>query len=106
MASQLSSLKTVTKFPDSKNYNNPSTNGSYPDYLKAARVVCLAKKPTLFPYYPQVRTLAVLPSLNCVWEKCLLEVIHRSCKPEQLVHEEQRGFRKGYSTLKNIDKVA
>ena len=78
---------------------------SVPAYLTTARTIFLSKEDTPYPSEGNVRIIAILPALTKLYELVLLEKLNKETARLHLVHENQRGFVAGKSTLHNIHDV-
>ena len=73
-----------------------------PPYLKQARIFVLSKENTAYPSFPNIRTIAITSPLLKCFEKIYLKELNKDLIENNIIHEKQRGFQRGKSTLTNI----
>ncbi len=76
-----------------------------PQYMKTARTVFLSKEDTEFPKIGNVRIISILPAITKLWDTILLQKLREEIELRKPLHENQRGFVRGGSCLKNIDDL-
>ena len=66
----------------------------------------MSKEDTAFPRVPNIRTIAITSPLLKLFEKIFLKKLNEDLLDKQVIHEKQRGFQAGKSTLTNIHELA
>ena len=65
----------------------------------------LSKDETEFPKEGQVRIISMLSAITKLWEELLHQFLKIEVAKHMPLHENQRGFVKGGSCLKNLDDL-
>lgn len=73
--------------------------------MKIARTTFLSKDDTEFPKEGQVRIISILNATTKLWEEIMLAKLRSEIENHTPLHENQRGFVKGGSCIKNLDDL-
>ena len=101
-------LKNEIAAPLTVIINQMLYTGIFPDALKVSKVIPLYKKDDkqLFSNY---RPISLLPSISKIFEKVILIQLTEYLNNNNILHKNQYGFRKHYSTelasLHLVDKI-
>jgi hypothetical protein len=77
-----------------------------PAYLKTTRVVTLSKEDEeIFPNHGKIRTIAVAPAITKLYEKIIHQKLWAEIDEKGLIAKNQSAYRKGKSTLNNLEET-
>ena len=77
---------------------------SVPDYFMKAKLILISKDGTEYPKIDETRPISILPTITKVFELTILHFLEQATLSPKFWND-QRGFRKGNSTLNNINDV-
>lgn len=100
-------LKSIIKSfakPLSNLINNSFETGHYPNHLKIAKIIPVYKKKGDKKLMENYRPIALLPSINKVYEKVISNRILEFLESNSILFSDQFGFRKNSSTTTAIQK--
>jgi retron-type reverse transcriptase len=86
-------------------FNQWTLKGKLPAYFTTARAIALSKEPSPFPSVGAIRTIAITPAVAKVYEKLVQARLQSFLESANILAPSQRGFRKGKSTLHNINEL-
>ena len=97
----LKKLQNAIAMPLSLLVNRSITEGVFPDYLKIAKVIPIFKSGEI-DNIENYRPISVLPAISKIFEKVIYNRLFTFLEKNQILHENQYGFRPNRSTIDAI----
>lgn len=87
-------------------FNNLLNYGFFPDIWKSAKVISLLKKGKSASDINGYRPISMLPNLGKIYEKVINDIILNVCSNNDVISENQYGFKKRHSTMHAVNKLS
>lgn len=86
-------------------FNNLLNHMEFPDYWKTAKVIPIKKKGKDTALAINYRPISLLPNISKAYEAIINKFLTKFCNENDIIPEQQFGFRKNHSTIHAINKL-